>query len=670
MAVISDNGIRILNERYYMRNLKTGEVLEKTPEEMFHRVAREIAAAELTPELQKYWEDKFFSVMNNQLFMPNSPTLMGAGIHKCLSACSVIGRYPDSLEGIYKYIWRAANLTKHGCGVGQDLSSIRPKGEIIKSSGGLSAGVVNWMYLINTMSTTTIQGDKARRAANMVSLRFNHPDILDFINCKKNNNNFPTMNISVVITDEEFHKALNYQDIDLIWNGKKYGEINAGKLLDKIVNNAWEDGEPGLLFITKINDNNPFAVLDGDFNENNQHYIVTTNPCGEQPLEENEFCTLGSMNVENMYDESKNDVDWDLLKETIYTGERFLDNVIDVNEFVFPEFEKKMKGNRKIGLGILGFAHLLIKLGIRYDSQECLDFIDKFGGFISEHAEKYNIELAKEKGVFLNWNDSIFARKGIKRRNATTTTQAPTGTVTTISGSVAYGIEPLFGIGYIRNVVNASVLEVNDLFKEKLHYEIKNKSKEEKIIKECIEKGTTDLDCVPHKLRNIFRCANDISAEWHVKVMAQWQKYYENAVSKTINLPNSATKDDVKNSFQLAFKLGCKGITCYRDGSRKDQTMQVGNTNNQNTQVTFDTIQPISRADLGEELPGTTYQAKCACGKLYATINNDGNGNIVETFVHSSKRGTCKANLDGTNRMISSNLRSGVRVKEIIDQLY
>ncbi len=273
-----DKGVKdLLEKRYYLRDKNTGELIEHTPEEMFRRVAKHIAKAE-KEDVRQFWEDRFFEFMNNRYLMPNSPTLMNAGKDKCLSACSVIGRIPDSLEDIYRYIWYNAKLTKYGAGVGSDLSAIRPKGEIIKSSGGKSAGVVNWMKLIQATAETTIQGDTARRAANMTTLRFCHPDIFDFIDSKKNNNKFSAMNISVTITDEEFKKALNREEIWLEWNGKKYRKVNAGEILDKIIENAWTDGEPGIIFIDRINQYNPFNLQDGKFDESNKHYIVTTNP--------------------------------------------------------------------------------------------------------------------------------------------------------------------------------------------------------------------------------------------------------------------------------------------------------------------------------------------------------------------------------------------------------
>ena len=659
MVKLNDNALQLLKNRYYLRNKETGELVEHTPEEMFRRVAKHVSNAEKTEKLKKYWEDEFFNLMNEQLFMPNSPTLINAGKNKCLSACSVIGEYPDSLEGIYEYLWYNAKLTKYGCGVGQSLSKIRPKGEIIKSSGGKSAGVVNWMHSIQTVATTTIQGDTARRAANMVGLRFNHPDILDFINAKQGNDDFSAMNISVTITDEEFIKAINRDGIWLEWNDKKYKKVNAGELLDKIIENAWVDGEPGIIWIDKINAGNPFG-------DNKRYKMEITNPCGEQPLQAFEFCNLGSINVEKLYSPEVNDIDWDLFDNIIKKSIRFLDNTIDVNEYVLPQFKKNVLGNRKIGLGITGFANLLIKLGIKYDSQECLDFIDRFFQFKKKYEEKHNKELALEKGNFPNWKDSIFAKTNTPRRNATISTQAPTGSVSTILGTESYGIEPLFMVGYLRRIVDGEMLEVNQLFEELLHKEMNNKELENKIISKCIEEGTTELDIVPQQIKNIFRCANDISPEWHVKILAQMQKYYDNAISKTVNLLEKATQEDVKQVYIQAFNLGCKGVTVYRNNSRKNQTIQIGDENKQyNNKLERGVLIQCS-----DDLIGKKRKLQTGCGSLHINAFFDPiTGELMEVFFSKGSTGGCFAYMNALSRQISSGLRSGQVFETVIDQL-
>ena len=666
MAIINSNTQKLLEERYFYKDKETGKIIEHTAEEMFKRVSLTVSKAEKTIELQNEYDEKFYNVMNKQLFMPNTPTLIGAGYDRCLSACSVIGRIPDSLEGIYEYMWKNAKLTKYGCGVGQDLSNIRPKGEIIKSSGGVSAGVVNWMHLINTVSSTTIQGDKARRAANMVSLRFNHPDILDFIHSKQNDGSLSAMNISVVISDDEMNKIKNDEEMYLEWNGKQYKTVRAREIFEQIIDGLWSNGEPGILWIDKINKNNPFNLQDGNFDSSNKHYMVTTNPCGEQPLESFEFCNLGSINVENLYNAKTKDVDWNKFKEVIKLSIRFLDDVIDVNQYVLPEFKENVLGNRKIGIGIAGWANLLIKLNIRYDSDEALKFIDKLFGFKQKIEKEFNIELALEKGNFINWNESIFSKTNTPARCAAISTQAPTGSIASILNTTAYGIEPLFGVVYKRTIVTGEIYEANDLFKSMLHELIKDEEKEQKILKECYDKGTTQITSVPKKLRELFRCANDISPEWHIKIQAQMQKYFDNAISKTINAPENATKDELFNLLIKAWEMDIKGTTYYRNNSRKNQTMQIGNDKSLPTNL--DTIQPISRSTIGKT-HGTTDKYYTACGSFFLTINRDKNGNIVESFVNVSKNGTCKSNIDGLNRMISLALRSGTKVDEIIDQL-
>lgn len=663
---MENNIQKLLEKRYFLRDKNTGELIEHTPEEMFDRVAIHISKAE-SKDKRDYWKNKFFDFMNNRYLMPNSPTLMNAGKNKCLSACSVLGRIPDSLEDIYKYIWYNAKLTKYGCGVGQDLSAIRPKGEIIKSSGGKSAGVINWMKLIQAAADTTRQGDTARRAANMVTLRFNHPDIFDFITSKKNNDKFNAMNISVTITDEEFEKALNKEEIWLEWNNKKYKKVNADKILDVIIENAWYDAEPGLLFLDKINKYNPFNLQDGNFDETNKHYMITTNPCGEQCLEDFEFCNLLSINLEKIYNEQNNNIDTELLKEMIYVGIRMLDDIIDVNEYVLPQFKEKVLNNRKIGLGVTGFANLLIKLGIKYDSEECLRFIDDLFGFIKKEAEYYNQQLAKEKGVFPAWNESIFAKQNKKRRNATLTTQAPTGSISTILGTQSYGIEPLFAIGYKRRIVDNEINEINELFKQMLHKEINDEIKEQEIIDECCKYGTANLDCVPQKLRELFRCANDISYEWHVRVLARIQKYIDNAVSKTVNLPENTTKEDVKNVYELAFKLGCKGITIYRNNSRKNQTFQIGEEKNslQNNNLERGILIQCS-----DDLIGKKRKLITGCGSLHVNAYFDPiTGELMEVFLSKGSTGGCIAYMNALSRQISSGLRSGQVFEVVIDQL-
>lgn len=390
----------------------------------------------------------------------------------------------------------------------------------------------------------------------------------------------------------------------------------------------------------------------------------------EQPLEQWELCVLGSINLENMYNDKKKDIDYELLTKTIKIGIRFLDDSITVNEFVLPEFKKKVLANRKIGLGVTGFAHILIKLGIRYDSNEALNFIDKLFGFIQKTAEEYDEKLAEEKGTFLSWKDSIFAKNHMKRRNATITTQAPTGSISTILGTESYGIEPIFSIGYIRRIVDGEILEVNKLFQQKLHEIVNNKIEEEKIIKECIDAGTTNLNCVPQQLRKIFRCANDISPEWHIKILAQLQKYYDNAISKTVNLPESSTPDDVKNAYVLAFNMGCKGTTVYRNNSLENQTIQIGNKDGKHKIKSADDLPRGFIEDVPQGLTYRKYKLHTGCGALYFFVGmDDYDGKIYDCFTNTNGVGGCVVNTQANSRLLSTSIRYGAPIEYLIEQL-
>lgn len=669
MAVINKNTQKILEERYFYKEPTTGKITEKTAEEMFRRVSRVVASAEKESEREK-WGNIFFELMNEQVFMPNTPTLIGAGYKdKCLSACSVIGEFPDSLDGIYDYLRENALLTKSGAGVGQSLSKIRPKGAIINSSGGVSAGVVNWMNLINTVAETTKQGDKARRAANMVVLRFNHPDIVDFILSKRNNSDFTNMNISVTITDDEMHKVIADEDIDLVWEGQVFDTVKARSIFDLIIDNMYNHGDPGVLFLDHMNKENPFNLKDGKFDNTNKHWYTETNPCGEQVLEAFELCNLGSVEVSKLYNPVTKNVDWELFKNIIENSVRFLDNVIDVNTYL-PNFTEKVLGSRKIGLGITGYAELLVKLGIPYDSQEHLDFIDIFFKFKQECEKEYSNKLALEKGNAPFWKDSVWGKQNIPMRNLCRNSYAPTGSISSILNTTSFGIEPYFMVCYKRRVMDGEFYEANQLFMDMLHEDINNEELEQQIMKECYIKGTNQLDCVPKKIRDLFRCANDISPNWHIKAQAQMQKYCDTAISKTVNIPEEYPKQGLDELLINTWKLGIVGTTVYRNNSLQNQTIQIGNKEEvKESKSSLDTITPIKRKDFGRKTQGTTTKYQTACGSFYLTINKDKEGHIVESFVNTSKNGTCKSNLDGLNRMISLALRTGTKVEEIIDQL-
>lgn len=384
-------------------------------------------------------------------------------------------------------------------------------------------------------------------------------------------------------------------------------------------------------------------------------------------MEKFELCNLACINVSKLYDEKKSDIKWDLFKDLINKGVRFLDDIIDVNNYILPEFEETVKGNRKIGLGISGYAELLIKLGIKYDSEEHLAFINKFFGFKEKWELYFSGKLAEERGSFPNWDKSIFGKKNIPMRNATVSTQQPTGSVSSILNTTAYGIEPLFNVSYLRRIVTGEMYEANNLFAEMLHEEINDPKKEQKIIEDCYKKGTNQISSVPEKLKELFRCANDISPEWHLKVQIAIQKHIQLGLSKTINAQESHKKDELFDLMIMAWKNGIMGTTYYRNNSRKNQTIQIGEKQNENF-AKLNTITPVHRSTMGKTY-GSTSRYENACGSFYLTINRDGEGNIVETFVNTSKSGTCKSNVDALNRMLSLALRSGTKVEEVIDQL-
>ncbi|MCL6630299.1 MAG: adenosylcobalamin-dependent ribonucleoside-diphosphate reductase, partial [Armatimonadetes bacterium] len=492
-------------------------------------------------------------------------------------------------------------------------------------------------------------------------LRIDHPDILDFITAKKEGNKLTNFNISVLVT-EDFMKAVEKnEDYDLInpRTGQAVKQLNARKVFDMIVNMAWRNGEPGIIFIDRVNRDNPTPRL-GE--------IESTNPCGEQPLLPYEACNLGSINLSKMvaYNNGKPEVDYIKLGKTVRMAVRFLDNVIDASKYPLQQIEDMVHGNRKIGLGVMGFADMLIMLGIPYDSEQGVGLAEEIMKFIETEARQTSAELAAERGAFPNFDGSIYdVPDGIKMRNATVTTIAPTGTLSIIAGCSS-GIEPLFAVCYVRNVLDGTELvEVNPLF-EKIARERGFYSDE--LMREIARRGTVkDLDAVPSDVQRVFVTAHDIAPMWHVRMQAAFQKYVDNAVSKTVNFPNSATPEDVAEVYKLAYRLGCKGVTVYRDGSREGQVLSLGTSKKE----------PATAAETGARAPrprptrtyGVTEKVKTGCGSLYVTINEDEEG-LCEVFARMGKSGGCASSqLDAVSRVISAALRAGVGPESIIKQL-
>jgi len=562
---LSLNAVRVLERRYLLKD-DQGNIIE-TPSEMFRRVAKAIASTDGLYRKDadvRGTEEEFYRVMANLEFLPNSPTMMNAGTEiGQLSACFVLP-VNDSIDAIFDALKSMALVHKSGGGTGFSFSRLRPAGDLVKSTKGVASGPVSFMRIFDVATDVIKQGGK-RRGANMGIMRVDHPDIIEFITAKEKEGVLANFNVSVGVTDA-FMKALNNdEEYDLInpRTGKSEKRLRARDVFDLIVTMAWRTGDPGIVFLDEINRHNPTP---------NVGRIESTNPCGEVPLLPYESCNLGSINLSKMVKDGK--VDWDKLRETVRTAVHFLDNVIDVNNYPLPEIENNTKANRKIGLGVMGFAEMLIQLGIPYDSEEAIATTEKVMEFIAEEARRKSVELAKERGSFPNFKGSIWEKKGYERmRNATLTTIAPTGSISIIANASS-GIEPLFAVSFVRNVMGTQLFEVNHVFermaKGRGFYSTELLTL---IAKSGSVKGIKE---VPIDAQRLFVTALDVAPEWHVKMQAAFQKHTDNAVSKTVNLANEATLEDVRKIFMLAHDLKCKGITVYRYGSKKEQVLYVG----------------------------------------------------------------------------------------------
>ncbi len=560
------NAIKVLQRRYLRRDSK-GEVVE-TPSQMFRRVAHAVALPDRRYGAESHVtdaEEKFYAMMANLEFLPNTPTLMNGGTELGqLSACFVIP-IEDSLESIFDAVKATAIIHQSGGGTGFSFSRLRPRGDFVKTTGGVASGPVSFMKIFDVTTEQIKQGGR-RRGANMAVLSVYHPDIFDFVTVKSTTNLLTNFNLSVAV-DDAFMKAVECGgEVDLInpRNKKIARRVSAKELFSLIVMKAWETGDPGLIFIDEINRHNPTPRLGR---------IESTNPCGEVPLLPYESCNLGSINLSKMV--VKGRMDWKRLERTVQDAVHFLDNVIDANKYPLKEIERMTKGNRKIGLGVMGFAEALIKLGIRYDSQQAAAFARKTMRFVEDSSHEQSARLAEERGSFPNFKGSSWEKEGRRRmRNATTTTIAPTGTIS-IVGGCSSGIEPLFAVSFIRDVMEGTrLLEVNPLFEEMAR---KRGFYSTELLMKIAQTGSVQgMEEVPPDVRSLFVTALDISPEWHVRIQAAFQEFTDNAVSKTINIPNEASPDSVRDSYLLAWKLKCKGITVYRYGSKLQQVLYIG----------------------------------------------------------------------------------------------
>jgi ribonucleoside-diphosphate reductase alpha chain len=569
MTTLSGNAVKILQRRYLRRD-ETGKIIE-TPDQLFHRVARAIATAELTWGTQKdanQWEEKFYSIMSELLFLPNSPTLMNAGVDGGqLSACFVLP-VEDTLNAIFTTLKTAALIQQSGGGTGFNFSHLRPKDDPVKTSGGKASGPVSFMKIFDTATEHIKQGGK-RRGANMGILNIDHPDIEEFITAKKDNGILNNFNISVGITDEFMNALDNNAEYALLHPNTKaiVKKVNAKKMWNDIVENSWLTGDPGLVFIDTINDSNPTPRIGK---------IECTNPCGEVPLLPYEPCNLGSINLSKFIHENNGstEINWLHLEEAIITATRFLDNVIEVNHYIIPEVKAMALSNRKIGLGVMGWAELLISLEIPYDSETAIQLAEKLMQFVKEKTLETSITLAKERGVFRNWDNSIYFPYD-PIRNATRNSIAPTGTISIIANTSS-SIEPLFALAFERrHVLNEDTLfTINNHF---ISYLTAHGLYSENILNEVIKEGAASrIKELPTHVKNIFKTALEISPEWHLRHQLAFQKYTDNAVSKTINLPEAATTKAVEEIYKSAWQNKAKGITVFRYHSKDKQVLYKG----------------------------------------------------------------------------------------------
>ncbi|MEI7640629.1 MAG: vitamin B12-dependent ribonucleotide reductase [bacterium] len=658
--VLSENARTVLNRRYFGKD-ENGNAAEDA-KGMFFRVAKNIASADLLYD-KKADLDKtileFYDLMANLEFLPNSPTLMNAGRDmQQLAACFVLP-IEDSIEDIFNAVKYAALIHKSGGGTGFSFSKLRPNRDKVKTTNGVSSGPVSFMKVFNAATEAIKQGG-TRRGANMGILRVDHPDVREFITCKTDNADITNFNISVAITERFMQAVKNGSKYDLInpRDGKVFGQEDAREIFEMIVDNSWKNGDPGIIFIDAINKDNPTPHIGA---------IESTNPCGEQPLLPYEACNLGSINLAIMITKDKK-VDYQRIKEVTHKAVHFLDNVIDMSRYPLDLIDKMVRANRKIGLGIMGWADMLIELGLSYNSVQATKLAEEVMAFIHAEARNASTKLAEKRGVFPNFKGSVYDGK-LKLRNATLTTIAPTGTLSII-GDCSSGIEPLFAVAFTKNVMdNDKLPEVNQIF---LRMAKEGGFYSDDMLKEVGKTGHLhNAKGVPENIKKIFVTAHDIAPEWHINMQAAFQKATDNAVSKTVNFNSDATKEDVKKVYMMAYDTGCKGVTIYRDGSKEGQVLTVGDKKSSGTVVqtaltASHDLEPRKRPAVTF---GKTIKMKTGCGNLYVTINEDENG-LCEVFTAMGKSGGCAAaQSESVSRLVSVALRAGVKQDIIVKHL-
>ena len=666
---ISKNALTVLEKRYLAKD-EEGNVIE-TVEQMFRRVADTMAAVDASYDNTvdiRALGDQFYEMMTSLRFLPNSPTLMNAGrALGQLSACFVLP-VEDSMEAIFDSVKNAALIHKSGGGTGFSFSRLRQSGSAVRSTGGVASGPVSFMKVFNAATEAVKQGG-TRRGANMGVLRIDHPDILEFINCKADNKEITNFNISVGITEAFMEAVENQSDYDLIDPKTKQavGHLSAEKVFDLIVDHAWKNGEPGIIFMDRLNRDNVTPT---------QGEIESTNPCGEQPLLPYESCNLGSINLVKMLRKTLTGYEFDfrLLGETVEQAVHFLDNVIDANSYPLEKIAETTRASRKIGLGVMGWADALLMMGIPYNSEEAVELAERVMGYINTAGHAASSKLAAKRGTFPLFSVSTL-KDGAAMRNATVTTIAPTGTLSIIGGCSS-GVEPVFAYAFIRNIMDGTeMIEVNPVLTAKLK-ELGLYS--DSLLRKIAAEGTVaHCEEIPEEVRRIFVCSHDIKPVDHIKMQAAFQRHTDNAVSKTVNFPKEATRNEVRDVYLLAYKEGCKGVTIYRDGSREEQVLNIGKVNREGSssaaaaacptcqEERYGHIEPRPRPDVTR---GFTEKMKIGCGSLYVTTNYDENG-ICEVFTSTGKAGGCPSQSEATARLVSVALRSGISIQEVYDQL-
>ncbi|AMD92429.1 vitamin B12-dependent ribonucleotide reductase [Desulfomicrobium orale] len=658
-AILNPNAEVVLQKRYLKKGLD-GKPIE-SPKEMFWRVASGIASMEENYPNSSWKAEElartFYTMMTQYDFLPNSPTLMNAGTELGqLAACFVLP-VGDSMDEIFDAVKHAALIHKSGGGTGFSFTRLRPKDSRVGSTGGVASGPISFLKIFNTATEQVKQGG-TRRGANMGILRVDHPDILEFIRAKEREGDLNNFNLSVALTEKFMNSVENDEEYPLVapHTGEIVEYLKAREVFELLVRKAWESGDPGIIFLDRINRDNPTP---------DQGEMESTNPCGEQPLLPYEACNLGSINLARFVTEVDDvrGVDWDRLRQTVHLSVRFLDNVIDASEYPLERISQTVRRNRKIGLGIMGWADLLYQLRLPYDSRRATSLAEKLMDFIQKESRSASKALATERTPFPAYETSVFKKQNLgPYRNATTTTIAPTGTLSIIAGCSS-GIEPLFALCFVRQVMDGEKLaEANSFFVQALH---EAGCHSEKLMQEVVEKGSIQqMEFLPEELRSVFVTAMDIEPQWHLKMQAAFQKHTDNAVSKTVNLPNSSTQEDIYKIYWMAYEEGCKGVTVYRDGCKSVQVLCTGDGKKEEKKA--EESRPMDRPDI---VYGFTQKVRTGLGDLYLTVN-EVDGKPFEVFATIGRSGrSITAKAEAIGRLVSLALRSGVHVREIVKQL-